>query len=155
MRTTLPSSLHLLGLVLCGLVLSACFQEPEVSQEPEVLTGPFLIRDGITYDQNTNEPVTGIVEEFDEGGQLLSRGNYIDGEQNGLYEEFYENGQLSERGNYIDGLQDGLFEMFHENGQLQYRGNYTDGLQDGLVEFFDEDGNLSRTRTYRNGVLVE
>mgnify|MGYP001399374060 CR=1 FL=1 len=52
------SNLRLLGLVLCGLVLSVH------SYSQEVFTGPFLIRDGVTYHQNTNELVTGIVERF-------------------------------------------------------------------------------------------
>ena len=72
---TLPSNLRLLGLVLCGLVLSAN------SYSQEVVTGPFLIRDGLTYHQDTNELVTGIIEDFYENGQLKSRENYIDGEQ--------------------------------------------------------------------------
>ena len=122
---TLPFNLRLFGLVLCGLVLSAC------SQEPEVFTGPFIVRDGITYDQNTNEPLAGIVEEFYDDGQLESRGTFRDGELNGLYEEFYENGQLS------------------------FRGNYKDGKQDGLLEYFDKDGNPTSTETYRDGELVE
>ena len=87
---TLPSSIRLFGLVLCGLVLSACSQdsevslEPEVSQEPEVFTGPLLIRDGITFDQNTNEPVTGIIESIWDSGRLGHRQNYTDGELNGI-----------------------------------------------------------------------
>ena len=103
MRTTLPSSLHLLGLVLCGLVLSACFQEPEVSQEPEVFTGPFIVREGITYDQNTNEPVTGIIEEFHINGQLQVRENYIDGVENGLREYFDIDGNLTSTETYKNG----------------------------------------------------
>jgi len=58
--------LRLLGLVLCGLVLSP------FSYSQDVVTGPFLIRDGIYYHQDTNEPVTGIVEE---GGKLS--GTYL------------------------------------------------------------------------------
>jgi len=160
--------------ILCLVLLSVH------SYSQEVVTGPFLIRNGITYYQDTNEPITGIVEKFSdnsllqsranyrdgevvvqtifnyfENGQLEFRENWIDGVRSGLFEWFYENGQLDVRGNYRNGVRDGLYESFHENGQLQYRGNYTDGVQDGLVEFFDEDGNLTETRTYRNGVLVE
>ena len=52
-------------IILSLVLLSYC------SQEPEVVTGPFIVRDGITYDQNTNEPLTGSVEEFDENGELV------------------------------------------------------------------------------------
>ena len=74
------------------------------------VTGPFLIIDGITYHQDTNEPVTGIVEEFYDDGQLEQRTTYIDGKEEGLSEVFYENGQLWFRGNYKDGELDGIFE---------------------------------------------
>ena len=120
------SNLRLLELVLCGLVLSAN------SYSQEIVTGPFLIRNGITYHQDTNEPITGIVEKFSDNSLLQSRANYRDGEE----------------------VVQTIFNYF-ENGQLDVRGNYTDGVQDGLVEFFDEDGNLTETRTYRNGELIE
>ena len=58
------------------------------SYSQEVITGPFLIREGITYNQNTNEPITGIVEEFYANGQLNWRVNYIDGKPDGLWEDF-------------------------------------------------------------------
>ena len=83
MRTTrsLIAKLRLLGLVLCGLVLSAC------SQDSEVVTEPVLVRDGIAYYQNTNELVTGIVEKFSDSGLLQSRANYRDGKREGLFRE--------------------------------------------------------------------
>ena len=99
MRTTraLISKLRLLGLVLCGLVLSAC------SQDSEVVTEPVLVRDGIAYYQNTNELVTGIVEKFSDSGLLQSRANYTDGEREGLYEEFDRNGNLTQTGTWENG----------------------------------------------------
>ena len=90
--------------ILCLVLLSVH------SYSQEVVTGPFLIRDGVTYDQNTNEPITGIVEEFYNDGQLERRENRIDGKRDGLRESFHENGQLRIRQNYIDGKVDGLSE---------------------------------------------
>ena len=144
--------------ILCLVLLVSCSNEvpTEVTPQPlEVVTGPFLVRDGITYDQNTNEPFTGIVEEFHENGQLMGRGNFIDGKREGLKEVFYRNGQLQYRGNHIDGEIDGLSESFHGNGQLRWRTNYIDGKLEGPLEYFDRNGNLTKTETYRNGVLVE
>ena len=90
-----------------------------------------VTRDGLTYHQDTNKPVTGIVEEFHENGQLMGRGNFIDGKR------------------------EGLKEVFYRNGQLQYRGNHIDGKLEGPLEYFDRNGNLTKTETYRNGELVE
>ena len=111
--------------ILCLVLLSVH------SYSQGVITGPFLLREGIYYHQDTNELVTGTVEYF------------------------HDNGQLQEKGNYKDGEPDGLWEEFHENGQLESRGNFINGEQDGLQEYFDEDGNLIGTLTYRNGELVE
>ena len=147
---TLPSNLRLLGLVLCGLVLSITSYSQEVIPEVETVT-----RNGLMYHQNTNELVTGTVEGFHANGQLEYRRNYKDGQQVGLYEIFHANGQLEFRYNYIDGELDGLYEDFHENGQLNVRGNHIDGVPDGLFEFFDEDGNLTKTETWENREFVE
>ena len=136
--------------ILYLVLLSPYSYSQQVIPEIETVT-----RDGLIYNQDTNEPVTGIVESFRDNGQLESRGNFKDGEYDGLYEEFYTNGQLSSRENWIDGKRDGLEENFGQNGQLFRRSNYIDGLQDGVHDFFDEDGNLTQTRTFRNGVLVE
>ena len=75
-----------------------------------------VTRGGLVYHQDTNELVTGIVEEFHENGQLMGRGNYIDGKREGLKEVFYRNGQLQYRGNHIDGEIDGFWEGFYGNG---------------------------------------
>ena len=131
--------------ILCLILLSVH------SYSQDVVTGHILVRDGIRYHQDTNEPVTGIVEEFYEDGQLLSRKNYIDGKEDGPYELFYENGQLNTRGNYIDGKEDGLFEEFYRNGQLFSRKNLKDGKEDGLRELFYENGKLWERGNYKDG----
>ena len=90
-----------------------------------------VTRGGLVYHQDTNELVTGIVEEV------------------------RDNGQLRIRNNFKDGKRDGPWEWFHKNNQLWVKGNYKNGEEDGLWEWFDEDGNLTETRTYRNGEVVE
>ena len=92
--------------ILCLVLLVSCSQEPPL----------LLVRDGITYDQNTNEPVTGIIESVWESGRLGHRQNYTDGELNGISERFWATGQLFNRGNFIDGEIDGFWEGFYGNG---------------------------------------
>ena len=104
--------------ILCLVLLSSC------SQEPEVFTGPFIVRDGITYHQDTNEPLTGIIETFYENGQLERRGNYKDGKPEGLWERFYEYGQLKQKLNYKKRKSEGsqepraLGHIYIENGKV-------------------------------------
>jgi cytochrome c biogenesis protein CcmG/thiol:disulfide interchange protein DsbE len=147
---TSRSLLTILSLVL----LSSCSQEvpTEVTPQPlEVVTGPFLIRDGIRYHQDTNELVTGIVEEFHENGQLRDKSNFKDGVLDGLNEYFHENGQLLFRANYRDGKPDGLHESFHGNGQLRDKSNFKDGVLDGLRESFHGNGQLKETGNFQDG----
>jgi antitoxin component YwqK of YwqJK toxin-antitoxin module len=126
------------------------------SYSQEVVKGPFLIRDGITYHQDTNEPVIGIIQSFfPNSSQIAERQTYRDGRRDGPSESFHENGQLDITGNLTDGKRNGLFKTFDENGQLETRGNYKDGELHGLFEYFDEEGNLTETVTYQNGVEVK
>ncbi|SVA86009.1 uncharacterized protein METZ01_LOCUS138863, partial [marine metagenome] len=98
-------------LFLSGIfLLNSCSQE---IPENRILTG-----NDTKHNQNTNEPVTGIVESF------------------------YSTGQLKNRTTYKNGKKEGLDEGFHTNGQLSYRWNYKDGKPDGLEKTFDEDGRL-------------
>ena len=111
--------------LICLVLLSSC------SQQPEVVTGHILVRDGITYHQDTNEPITGIVEEF------------------------YENGQLKVRQYYKDGKVDGWWESYHINGQVRGSGSVIEGNQDGVYVWFDSNGVPFMTRLYKNGVEVK
>ena len=101
------------------------------SYSQDVFTGPFLVRDDITYHQDTNELVTGVVESFYENGQLSSRTNYKDGKKEGFYKRFHRNDELMVKGNFKGGKADGLFELFYENGQLKSGGYFIDGKRNG------------------------
>jgi len=171
---TLLSSLP--ALVFLLLIISC-------SQEDKIFTGPFLIKDGVTYDQDTNKPVTGIAlltigddqygyemktrttfkngrkngleEIFHEDGKLASRINYMSGIKNGVLETYWPSGQLYTRLSYTAGKESGLSERFYSNGQLMFRRNYKKGVLHGLFEDFNQSGELIQTAIYENGVKVE
>ena len=86
------------------LFLISVFLLSSYSYSQEVFTGPFLIRDGIYYHQDTNKFVTGIIETFNENGQLEVRGNYRDGKREGLWEYFDENGNLTKAETFRNGV---------------------------------------------------
>ena len=172
MTTSMKSLLLLLGVFL----LSSCSQE--ISERK------VLIRDGIRYYQDTNEPITGTDVSYYDNGQLRQKGNLIAGKKEGLWEVFYENGQLKWRENYRDGEKEGLWEFFQGNGPLRFRGNYKNGKKDGLTEnytfnnrmnrmvltqrenykdgkldgireIFNKNGQLTKAETHKDGVLQE
>ena len=73
MRTTIPSNLRLLGLVLCGLVLSACSQE--VPYETFYENGQLWWRENYTDGEQD-----GLSELFDEDGNLTKTETWENGE---------------------------------------------------------------------------
>ena len=79
------------------------------AQQSQVISGPFLVREGVTFDQNTDEPITGVVQTYYEHGQLATIENYKDGRRDGISEIFhYENGNSQRRENYKEGMSDGI-----------------------------------------------
>ena len=113
-----------------GLAITVMFSLLQFgcAKESEVLNGPFLIKDGVTFDQMTNQSVTGIILDL------------------------HDNGQLKTRSLYRKGLQEGLFESFHENGQLRERITYLSGVKNGLEQTFDSDGRLISSLTLAGGI---
>jgi len=98
-------------LLLLTIFLASC------SDESNVLSGPFLIKDGITYHQTTTKPIRGELHSFYANGQLKDRTPYNKGLRDGLFEAFYENGQLRERVTYLSGIKNGLQETFAADGK--------------------------------------
>ena len=89
----------------------------------------------------------GIAIEYNDTGQVVSQGNYLDGEKEG--EWLLEYGDYKEIGKYRAGLRDAEWKHYHRNGQLIYKGNFVDGREDGKhIRWFDsgkvmEEGKFS------------
>ena len=119
----------------------------------------------------TQNPFTGIMKEFHKNsqclwewlnynGQLFSKGNYKNGQQEGLHESFYDNGQLRRRQNFKNGKRHGFWENsyvvsnsnpFVLRDQLEEKGNYKNGQRHGLWESFYQNGQLLSKGNYKNG----
>ncbi|MDB2489443.1 hypothetical protein N9X38_03395 [Gammaproteobacteria bacterium] len=118
--------------------------------DQKIIEGPFLIREGILYSQETNKPATGIVEIDTSSLGLSERKTYKNGALNGPYDVYLSNGQLLSRENYIAGKKHGLSEFFYHDGQLQERKIYKNGKMEGLLETFDSKGNIISKITVKN-----
>jgi len=46
------------------------------------------------------------------------------GQPHSLWEHYYSNGQLYSKGNFINGNQDGLWEWYNHNGKLETKKYY-------------------------------
>ena len=89
-----------------------------VSCSQEVAYDSLVIRNGITYEVNSQTPYDGKTVKFFENGQVESKETYIDGKKDGPQESYYKNGQLRTKENFEDGQLEGLREYFFEDGQL-------------------------------------
>ena len=143
--------------LLSFLVLLSCSQSevPEVHEAFGIAADRLVVRNGVTYQANSEIPFTGSSVTFRKNGLLQSRINYKDGKQEGLFEMFYANGRLQSRFNMKDGKKDGLSEVFWGNGQFKTRTNFKGGRKDGLSERATENGEVVRTENWKDGFKID
>ena len=123
-------------------------------RKPATHSGPFLIRDGVTYDQKTNEPVTGIIANYHESGELSEMITLVAGRRKGLYEAYFPDGTILLRVTYKvsdEGMTSRYAEKYHHDGSLSEKTLYKDGKKNGLTESYYESGQLFRRQTFVNG----
>jgi len=128
------------------------------SKEPDIFSGPYIIRDGILFSQETNLPITGVVLRNYESGELMTQNHYLNGMRHGAAKYFDLNGQLRELANYHSGVLHGSRETFSEYGSLKISEDYKMGklldqngeLMTGLVEY--KDGSNITKYHYKNGL---
>lgn len=125
-------------------------------------------RDGIFYKKFSTEPFSGqvtgrisgrmssgllegVVNSFDENGQLTTQAVYVNGIAEGDFYEFHPNGQLKTKGQNRRDQIDGLTELFRPSGELEATINYKAGEGHGLATFFRKDGKVWFSQEYKNG----
>jgi hypothetical protein len=139
-------------LIAIFLLATAC------AEEPEVFSGPYLTKDGVLFDQETNQAITGIVLRHYDGGELIAKTEYLSGLRHGVHKFYDLDGQLIERLTYKSGVLNGSYEKFNKYGHLRIAENYDMGklldqngeLMTGLVEYKD-DKFVTKYR-YKNGL---
>ena len=140
-------------LIAMFLLVTAC------AEEPEVFSGPYLTRDGVLFDQETNQPITGIALRHYDSGELMAKTEYLSGLRHGVNKEFYLDGQLARLETYQSGLRHGSTETFSKYGVLVVSRNYSMGLRadqngnllTGLVEEKTEGGAIEKRR-FKDGL---
>lgn len=110
---------------------------------------------GIVYDQSVppydGEPLTGILIETFENGQLKFHGNFKKGIKEGVVDFYYENGQLRKRQNHINGKITGIQEEYYPDGQLEFKGTWKDNVEHGPYWIYFYNGQLSLKGNMKEG----
>ena len=144
----------LLGLVSCGDASSNASENVKPKLKEYSWDEVTMPNDTIAFFKKDMKPVTGVVRDRYEDGQLKSEYNFKDGKLDGLCRERYEDGQLMYDGNFKDDKRDGLCRAWYENGQLLYEYNYKDGKIDGLAREWHRSGGLKIEQNYKEDKLI-
>lgn len=112
-----------------------------------------------------------------DSGQVITKGDYIDGQKEGPwtlelqeYKEegvfkadqregewkhyYTENGKTRFIGKFVDGIPDGMQLYYYLNGKERQTGKYLGGLKEGEWKFYDETGLLILTILYKNDIEI-
>ncbi len=122
----------------------------------------------------TNGVLEGETEEFDEAGNLITKGTYVEGNEdgpwifvtsgyrqegvfnygrkNGLWKSFYPDQTLKFEGTYIDDYPDGKHTYYWENGKVKEERFYVMGKPEGTWRKYDETGALTIYIDYKRGI---
>lgn len=91
----------------------------------------------------------GFLEEYSINGELITKGEYFDGEKEGPW--FYQLNDHKEEGEYRYGYRNGEWIHHHLNGKISFEGNYIDGEPEGKHKYYNEEGILIKEENYRYG----
>lgn len=92
----------------------------------------------------------GYLEEFSVNGEIITKGEYFEGEKEG--EWFYQLNDHLEEGKYRYGQRNGYWVFKHPNGKLAFEGNFIEGIPDGKHKYFSQDGLLEKEENYSYGI---
>jgi hypothetical protein len=78
--------------LIAALLLLLCVALVGCEKELPLYSGMPLVRDGLLYKPNSNEPLTARVEEYGKDGQLWAKYTVIDGKREGLHQDYWIDG---------------------------------------------------------------
>jgi antitoxin component YwqK of YwqJK toxin-antitoxin module len=99
----------------------------------------------------TSKPITGVVFDNYENGQLRTQSTYKKGKLSGNYKSWFDNGQVFCECNYWNGLLDGKYAVWNEQGQLINECYYVNGDLHGKNNIWDDNGQLIQEFNYIRG----
>lgn len=117
---------------------------------------------------------TGVWNNWDDTGRLLSRYVYKNGKRDGPYSTFDRSGEVISEGLYVDGglegiqsikqeggartevpfangQRNGVERTWYPSGQLAVEAPWVDGMQEGSVVFYYENGSVQATIPFYRG----
>lgn len=94
----------------------------------------------------------GLFEIWNNDGQIIRRGEILNGEFEGTYKMWYDDGQIEILANYFNGKLNGSYKKWYNNGKVASIGNYKNNELDGEYISFHLNGLTNEKSNYKNGV---
>lgn len=110
---------------------------------------------GVVYIQGEKTPYTGVLQNINEKGVIVSEAEYKDGKMNGFSKLYYPNGKLGSEATFKADVQVGVQKDYYESGKLKAEVPYKNGKADGVAKAYDETGKVIEQVTFKNGVQVK
>lgn len=96
-----------------------------------------------------NDLRNGLTKIYHSNGQLRAKVYYLDGNQaDGVVDSYDENGNLFKRANIKDGKFHGKQTSFHSNGEIKVEITYDNGIKMGEFKEFDTEANLLKEHVH-------
>lgn len=85
---------------------------------------------------------------FYPNGNLLSKGNYVNGKKEGVWTYYFPNQKIEQKGRYKDDLPTSEWVWYYPNGQIRRIEHFFKGKYDGEILDYDSLGALIQKQTY-------
>jgi len=96
-----------------------------------------------------------LFRSFDDKGNKIDEGKFLDGKQHGLWIGWHKNGAKESEGYFEKGMPIGRFTMWHDNGTVAVTGEYSyDWKPDGKWVYTDSQGRIERIVIWNKGSIV-
>ena len=115
--------------------------------------GKYIWEDGKYYEGKfKNNLPNGKGIKYYTNGNILYKGDFINGKFEGKGKYFYENKEYY-IGQYKDGLANGKGKIYFENGKIQFVGEFIDGYAEGKGKEYSSDGKILYDGYYVGGLI--
>ena len=108
-------------------------------------------KEGLFYNQKTNELYTGEIAKYYKNGKKYTSRNYLKGKKNGSHYFWHPNGQIGGIENWNEGKRSGEWKSWYKNGQIKSQGKSRNGLDEGKWKSFYDNGQLKSSGFFLNG----
>lgn len=95
----------------------------------------------------------GLLQEFDDAGTLITKGEFIDGLKDGFW--FFEYGDHKEEGDFRNGERNGYWVYTYPNSKINFEGKFVEGVPDGKHKYYYDNGKLKKEEFYLMGTKTD